>query len=61
MPICTGRWAKRREITGRCEEAPVNDREFHCWVGEEAVPRTFVKVEELQAQVDALLVEDTRL
>jgi hypothetical protein len=33
----------------------------HRWVGDEAAPWTFVKVEELQAQVDALLVENTRM
>jgi tetratricopeptide (TPR) repeat protein len=49
------------EGAGRYEEALVNYRAFHRWVGDEAAPWTFVKVEELQAQVDTLLFEDTRL
>jgi tetratricopeptide (TPR) repeat protein len=49
------------EGAGRYQEALVNYRAFHRWVGDEAAPWTFVKVEKLQAQVDALLIEDTRL
>jgi tetratricopeptide (TPR) repeat protein len=49
------------EGAGRCQEALVNYRQFLRYVGDEAAPWTFVKVEELQAEVDALLVEDTRL
>jgi tetratricopeptide (TPR) repeat protein len=49
------------EGAGRYQEALVNYREFHRWVGDEAAPWTFVKVRQLQAQVDAMLIEDTRL
>ena len=49
------------EGAGRYAEALVNYRAFHRWVGDEAAPWTFVKVEELQAQVDAMLFEDTRV
>jgi tetratricopeptide (TPR) repeat protein len=49
------------EGAGRYQEALVNYREFHRWVGDEAAPWTFAKVEELQARVDALLVENTQM
>ena len=49
------------EGAGRYEEALVSYRQFHGVVGDEAAPWTFVKVQELEAQVDAMLVEDARL
>ena len=49
------------EGAGRYEEALVNYRQYHGVVGDEAAPWTFVKVEELEAQVDELLIEDTRI
>jgi hypothetical protein len=49
------------EGAGRYADALVNYRAFHRWVGDEAAPWTFAKVEELQAQVDELLIEDTRV
>jgi tetratricopeptide (TPR) repeat protein len=49
------------EGAGRYREALTNYRAFHRWVGDEAAPWTFAKVEELQAQVDELLIEDTRV
>ncbi len=50
-----------QEGAGLYEDALVSYRQFHGVVGDEAAPWTFVKVQELQAEVDALLVEDTRL
>ncbi len=49
------------EGAGQYEEALASYRQFHGVVGDEAAAWTFVKVQDLQAQVDALLVEDTRL
>jgi tetratricopeptide (TPR) repeat protein len=49
------------EGAGRYEDALVNYRAFQRWVGDEAAAWTFAKVDALQAQVDALLYEDTRL
>jgi tetratricopeptide (TPR) repeat protein len=49
------------EGAGRYAEALVNYRQFQSVVGDEAAPWTFVKVQELEAQLDALLVEDTRI
>ena len=48
------------EGAGHYGEALVNYRQFHHWVGDEAAPWTFVKEAELEAQVDELLIENTR-
>ena len=50
-----------QEGAGLYAEALASYRQFHGVVGDEAAAWTFVKVQELQAEVDAMLVEDTRL
>jgi tetratricopeptide (TPR) repeat protein len=49
-----------QEGAGLYVDALTSYRQFHTLVGDEAAPWTFLKVEELQAEVDAMLVEDTR-
>jgi hypothetical protein len=48
------------EGAGQYEEALVSYQQFHSLVGDDAADWTFVKVQELEAQLDAVLVEDMR-